>query len=97
LFPDEQYQQIVQVGGPGPADHPAATHRVVYDFRTLPAVFEGAGFQVRLLEWWDDLGAFHAEPWDEQEGFVYRSRRFDHRNQDGYLGFTSLIVDAVKL
>ncbi|HEV2073500.1 MAG TPA: hypothetical protein VGR29_07640 [Thermomicrobiales bacterium] len=34
--------------------------------------------------------------WDEREGFVYRSARFDHRNRDGRYGFTSLIIDAVK-
>jgi len=96
LFPDEAYQRIVQVGGPGPADHPAASHHVVYDYRTLPGVFARTGFDVRLLEWWDERGEFHAEPWNEREGFIYRSARFDHRNQGGRFGFTSLIVDAVK-
>lgn len=96
LFPDEAYQRTVQVGGPGPADHPAASHKVVYDYRRLPPAFRRAGFDVRLLEWWDEAGTFHAEPWDEREGFIYRSARFDHRNRDGKLGFTSLIVDAIK-
>lgn len=96
LFPNDDYQRTVQVGGPGPVDHPAASHKVLYDYRTLPAVFEKAGFDVRLLEWWDETGAFHAEKWAEREGFIYRSARFDHRNQDGRLGFTSLIIDAVK-
>lgn len=96
LFPNLDYQRIVQVGGPGPADHPAASHKVVYDFRTLAPVFEAAGFEVRLLEWWDDAGVFHTRPWNERDGFIYRSARFDHRNQNGALGFTSLIVDAVK-
>lgn len=95
-FPDLDYQQLVQVGGPGPADHPAASHKVVYTYQTLPPVFEQAGFVVQLLEWWDERRNFSAEAWDEQEGFVYRSARFDHRNHDGHLGFTSLIVDAVK-
>ncbi|MFP3470791.1 hypothetical protein R0J90_12185, partial [Micrococcus sp. SIMBA_144] len=26
-FPDEEYQRIVQIGGPGPEDHPAASHK----------------------------------------------------------------------
>ncbi len=96
LFPDEDYQRTVQVGGPGPVDHPAASHKVVYEYRTLPAVFEQVGFEVRLLEWWDEDGIFHAESWDERDGFIYRSARFDHRNVDGRLGFTSLIIDAIK-
>lgn len=95
-FPDTNYQRTVQVGGPGPADHPAASHKVVYTWDTLTDVFERAGFRVRLLEWCDDEGVFHANAWDEEDGFIYRSARFDHRNQQGRLGFVSLIVDAVK-
>ncbi len=95
-FPDAEYQRVVRVGGPGPADHPATSHKVVYNYRTLRDVFHAAGFRVRLLEYWDEEGRFHAEEWDEREGFVYRSARFDHRNQDGRLGFTSLILDALK-
>lgn len=30
------------------------------------------------------------------EGLIYRSKRFDHRNQNGQLEFVSLIVDAIK-
>lgn len=96
LFPDEAYQRTVQVGGPGPSDHPASDHKVVYTDKTLTALFCAAGFAVVLLEWWDAEGTFHAEPWDEHDGFVYRSLRFDHRNQGGSLGFTSLIVDAIR-
>lgn len=95
-FPDEDYQRIVKVGGPGPADHPAATHRVVYTWDTLTEVFQQAGFEVDLLEWCDDHGEFHATEWDERDGFIYRSARFDHRNQDGVIRFASLIVDAIK-
>jgi predicted SAM-dependent methyltransferase len=62
----------------------------------LREVFESAGFTVKLLEYWDEQGQFHDEDWDEKAGFVYRSRRFDPRNQGGTLGFTSLILDAIK-
>ncbi|HEV2528302.1 MAG TPA: hypothetical protein VGT61_07645 [Thermomicrobiales bacterium] len=71
LFPDETYQRTVQLGGPGPPDHPAATHRLVYTWRTLPPVLEAAWFEVCLLEWWGDDGRSHPEPWDEQAGFIY--------------------------
>lgn len=96
FFPNDDYQNLVQVGGPGPADHLAATHEVVYDHQLLLSVFTLTGFDVRLLEWWDESGNFHAKPWDEHDGFIYRSKRFDHRNQSGTLNFTSLILDAVK-
>ncbi|PDY45226.1 class I SAM-dependent methyltransferase [Bacillus pseudomycoides] len=96
FFPDEEYQEGVQVGGPGPLDHPAASHKIVHNYKTMSAMFESAGFQVKLLEYCDESGEFHYTDWDEEEGFIYRSKRFDHRNQDGKLGFVSLIVDAVK-
>ena len=53
-------------------------------------------FQVRLLEYWDEQGQFHYHDWDENAGFIGRSKRFDTRNQGEKLGFTSLIIDAIK-
>jgi len=96
FFRNEWYQNMVKVGGPGLADHPAASHKIVHTYRTLKSMFETAGFQVQLLEYCDENGDFHYNDWDENEGFIYRSKRFDHRNQDGELGFVSLIVDTVK-
>ena len=100
-FPDAEYQRTVQVGGPGPADHPAADHKMVYDVQTFAEVFTGAGFAVSLLEYHDHSGRFHAFPWNEADGPVYRSARLDYRNADyragaGPLGFASLILDARK-
>ncbi|WP_144466040.1 SAM-dependent methyltransferase [Bacillus sp. FDAARGOS_235] len=97
FFPDEEYQQGVQVGGLGPLDHPAASHKIVHNYKTITSMFESAGFQVRILEYCDENGKFHYNDWNEKDGFIYRSKRFDHRNQDGTLEFASLIVDAVKL
>lgn len=96
LFPDAAYQRTVRIGGPGPKDHPAASHRSLFTWRTLTSVFVSVGFQVRLLEWWDDDGLFQRREWDANDGFIYRSLRFDHRNRCGRLGFTSLILDATK-
>ncbi|WP_407673411.1 class I SAM-dependent methyltransferase [Paenibacillus silvisoli] len=96
-FPNEEYQRSVQVGGPGPMDHPASSHKIVHTYKTLSSMFEAAGFQVKLLEYCDEKGVFHYNEWLEKNGFIYRSRRFDHRNKEGKLGFVSLIVDAVKI
>lgn len=50
---------------------------------------------------WEHLtyeeGEFHYNRWDEKMGFIYRSKRFDHRNIGEKLASVSLIVDAVKL
>jgi predicted SAM-dependent methyltransferase len=96
FFPNEEYQEGVQVGGPGPKDHPAASHKIVHNYKTISSMFEEAGFNVTLLEYCDGDGKFHFNNWDEKKGFIYRSKRFDHRNQNGNLSFVSLIVDAVK-
>ncbi|PNY80265.1 class I SAM-dependent methyltransferase [Deinococcus koreensis] len=95
--PDPAYRALVAVNGPGPAHD----HQVLYTLETVVPVFAGAGFEVRPLEWWDAVGPFHHSDWRVADGPVYRSSRLDHRNAawrqgTGPLGFTSLIVDAVK-
>lgn len=95
-FPDPDYQQLVQVGGPGPSDHPAADHKILYDYKLFSDVFKAAGFDVDLLEYCDERGRFHYNQWDPREGPIYRSLLQDHRNKKGELQFVSLIVDAKK-
>jgi predicted SAM-dependent methyltransferase len=94
-FKNNEYQRIVQIGGPGPKDHPAASHKIVYNYQTLSNMFEAAGFEVRLLEYCDEEGQFHQNDWNEQEGVIFRSKKIDPRNQE-ILSFPSLIVDAIK-
>lgn len=55
FFQDEDYQKGVQVGGLGPADHPAASHKIVLNYKTITSMFESAGFEVNLLEYCDEL------------------------------------------
>lgn len=101
LFPDAEYQRMVQVGGPGPVDHPAADHKVVYDYRTFVPVLASAGFTVTLLEWWDEHSEFHHESWDLSDGPIGRATKLDTRNAawrsgEGPPGFTSLLLDATR-
>ncbi len=96
FFPNETYQKQVQIGGPGPKDHPAASHKIVYTYQTITKLFETAGFEIQLLEYFDEHGKFHFHLWDEKQGFIYRSYRFDHRNSTDHINFASLIVDARK-
>ena len=95
-FRNEAYQHAVQVGGPGPADHPAADHKLVYDYKLFINIFTDAGFAVDLLEYCDESGRFHFNYWNPADGPIFRSLRSDPRNQDGTLGFVSLILDARK-
>ena len=90
------YQNIVQIGGPGPKDHPAASHKIVHNYKTLTKMFETAGFEVVLLEYCDENGKFYYNEWDANSGVIFRSKRYDSRNKGDKLGFPSLIVDAIK-
>ncbi|MCW2309960.1 class I SAM-dependent methyltransferase [Rhodobium gokarnense] len=91
--PDPAYIEKVRVGGTGPA---ADDHKVLFTHRSLTALLEDVGFDVRLLEYYDDAGTFHAADWSPEDGMVFRSARFDARNRGGRLLYTSIIVDAVK-
>jgi predicted SAM-dependent methyltransferase len=87
------YVQEVRPGGTGAG---AGDHKVLYTYRSLGDVFAKAGFQVTMLEYHDEEGEFHDADWDPGEGMVHRSKRFDPRNRDGQLRYTSIIADALK-
>jgi predicted SAM-dependent methyltransferase len=91
LHPSSNYREWVRPGGVGAGAH---DHRVLYTYRTFSEQFEQAGFDVDLLEFFDENGVFHGTDWDEHLGKVHRSRRFDERNTGGTLAYTSIIVDA---
>ncbi|MBC8112462.1 MAG: hypothetical protein H7Y04_15525 [Verrucomicrobia bacterium] len=90
---DPEYINYVKPGGHGDG---ADDHKVLYNYQTFSAMFEKAGFSVELLEYFDKNGQFHFTDWLPEAGKIRRSRRFDSRNQQGKLGYTSLIVDARK-
>jgi predicted SAM-dependent methyltransferase len=62
----------------------------------LRARLEKTGFTVNLLEYWDERGEFHSIDWTDEAGRILRSKRYDSRNKNGKLGYTSLIVEAEK-
>ena len=95
-FRNDWYQNMVKIGGPGPIDHPAYTHKVLYKYNELIACFENAGFKVDLLEYCDNKGKFHYKYWNEQEGKIGRSFRFDTRNNFETIKMVSIIIDAKK-
>ncbi|SEO79013.1 Predicted SAM-depedendent methyltransferase [Amphibacillus marinus] len=94
-FRSRSYQQLIQVGGPGSIDHPAASHKVVYQYKSLTNIFNEVGFDVHLLEYCDEQGDFHWLDWDESAGIIFRSKKLDPRNKN-MLVFPSLIIDAFK-
>lgn len=95
-FRNDWYQQLIRPGGNGDPSHPSFTHKIAYDYQMLQNVFEQAGFEVELLEWCDQSGAFHYKYWNDADGHIGRSLRYDTRNRDGKLGMVSIIIDAKK-
>ncbi len=80
------------------ASPPNDGHKVFYNVDTLTPLMERVGFRVLPLEYFDQSEQFHAQPWDEREGLIMRSARFDTQKdfERGDLYYTSLIVDARK-
>jgi len=87
---------MVQVGGPGSKEHPAATHKVLYTYKSLVDCFSHAGFIVEVLEFCDETGVVHYRHWNEIDGRIGRSLRFDTRNSPEKIGMVSIIIDAKK-
>jgi predicted SAM-dependent methyltransferase len=93
FHPDSDYIHQVKPGGTGAG---ADDHQVLYTYQTLGRLLDRAGFRVEYLEYFDADGQFHFVDWNPEAGKVRRSRRFDSRNQNGTLAYTSLILDAHK-
>lgn len=91
--PEPNYIEGVKPGGSGAG---ADDHKVLYTYDTFRKVFTSAGFDVTLCEYFDEHGEFHGIDWNPVDGMIHRSKRFDNRNVDGYLHYTSIILDAKK-
>jgi predicted SAM-dependent methyltransferase len=87
------YIEWVKIGGVGPG---ADDHKVLYTYKTIREVFERAQFEVVLYEYFDEEGRFHYKEWDPGDGMIRRSKRFDERNENGRLDYTSIVLDARK-
>jgi predicted SAM-dependent methyltransferase len=91
LHQDEAYIDPVRPGGSGPWSD---DHHVLYTYSTLKTVFESVGFQITLLEYFDERGTFHYHEWIPADWMITRSARFDSKNFAGDLTYTSIILDA---
>lgn len=77
---------------------PRDGHQILFTVDDLVQRLIQVGFQVTPLEYFDAKGLFHCYPWNEVDGLVRRSARYDtqERFKIGTLYYTSLIVDARK-
>jgi predicted SAM-dependent methyltransferase len=65
--------------------------------RAAPWALRGPLVWESRREWFDEAGKFHYRDWSTKGGTIWRSSRFDRRNRDGRLRFTSIIADAVRV
>jgi predicted SAM-dependent methyltransferase len=93
LHPDQHYRDKVRPGGSGSG---AMDHKILFDYHTLSDELTECGFGVQLLEYWDEFGRFHFSEWSSDDGHICRSSRYDPRNCNSELAYTSLIVDGIK-
>ena len=68
----------------------------LYNQHFFAAVFLAVGFQVQMIQFFDQEGVFHSHHWDVSKGVVKRSLLFDGRNTAQQFAYTSLVLDAVK-
>jgi len=93
LFPNKNYINHVK---PGSNDPDASDHKVLYNYKSISKLFGKVGFKVHLLEYFDEKGRFHFKKWNKDDGMIYRSKRYDKRNNGRKLNYTSIVLDATK-
>lgn len=88
---DKNYRESMKVNGTAPGSD---DHKVFFDFQSITQMLNDAGYDVSLLEYFDENGNFQFMHWNPDDGLIRRSLKFDARNKDKQYAFTSLIVDA---
>jgi len=90
---DSTYIEYVKPNGRGAG---ADDHKVLYNYKSFSKLFSDVGFEIKLLEYFDENGSFQFNEWTNENGHVRRSIRYDERNKNGKPNYTSLIIDAIK-
>ena len=91
--PDAEYIERVKPGGSGAG---ALDHKILYTIDKMTEVLTNGGLEVHPLEYFDSEKQFNSIDWEPETGLVRRSKRFDPRNKNGELVYTSIVVDAFK-
>jgi predicted SAM-dependent methyltransferase len=91
FHPDRNYIDAVKPGGTGSG---ADDHKILYNFESMSATLSAEGYDYKLLEYFDNSGGFHSQPWENEDGPIERSAEHDPRNVITPLTYTSLIIDT---
>lgn len=93
--PDGNRKDEVYVAEVSP---PKDGHQILFTVDELVRRLVQVGFHATPLEYFDLREEFHCSAWDEADGLIRRSVRYDSQEpfKRGLLYYTSLIVDAKK-
>ena len=90
---DKKYIDAVKPGGNGVG---AGDHKHLFTYQSLGNILTGVGFDIDMIEYWDENKNFHSCYQNDENGVIQRAYINDSRNFAGMPNYTSLIVDAVK-
>lgn len=90
---DKKYINAVKPSGTGPG---ADDHKHLFTYQSLGNLLKGVGFDINLIEYWDESRKFHSTYQNDENGYIQRSYINDKRNSNGNPNYTSLIIDAIK-
>ena len=90
---DKKYIDAVKPGGNGMG---ADDHKHLFTCQSLGNILKGVGFDIDMIEYWDENKNFHSCYQNDENGVIQRAYMNDSRNFDRIPKFTSLIIDAVK-
>lgn len=74
-------------------------HKTLFNYQNLTRLLQSVGFNVYLLEWFDEFGRFNKQTWFQQSGVISRAKNTSWSSLISFIigaDYTSLIVDAVK-
>ena len=79
-YPDPEYIEPVKPDGKGTGTG-TEEHRMLYHYEMLSEFLVGVGFNIILLEWFDENGCIHSKDWSRDSGYIRRSSRYYKRNK----------------
>jgi predicted SAM-dependent methyltransferase len=96
FHPSRYYYNLVKPGGWETPNQ----HKLFFDFEMLTRIAEGAGYKIRLLEYFDEGGVFHKESYSSADGVIQRcaenNRGLDTADQKVMEKFYSTIPEHLR-
>jgi predicted SAM-dependent methyltransferase len=96
FHPSRYYYNLVKPGG---LETPYE-HKLFFDYEMLSRIANDIGFEVRLLEYFDEKGFFHESEYNIDDGIILRCRKnnigLDVNNPDVMLQFYASIPQTLR-